>query len=82
MHRRHVVVLAPLAAASAALGNPSSAQAEMAPASEDSCRECLGLGVVPCERLLACMPAHTPCFRCSWLELAMDQAHAGSSILL
>jgi len=51
LHRRHVVVLAPLAAASAALASASDAQAEeeVPASSEPGCRECMGMGVVPCE---------------------------------
>ncbi|KAF5829843.1 hypothetical protein DUNSADRAFT_15428 [Dunaliella salina] len=49
MHRRHVVVLSPLAAASAALASAGSAQAEEPPINPEGCRECLGMGVVPCD---------------------------------
>mmetsp|Transcript_1288 Transcript_1288/g.3085 ORF Transcript_1288/g.3085 Transcript_1288/m.3085 type:complete len:205 (+) Transcript_1288:57-671(+) len=49
MHRRQVVVLAPLAAASAALATAGSAQAEEPPINSEGCRECLGMGVVPCD---------------------------------
>lgn len=68
MQRRHLVIAVPMAIAAAAAALPSDAQAAGgAVDTESKCRECMGLGVTPCE-CARFVPPHRHVATLPWTE--------------